>query len=147
MTTAVALAAAVLAPAIAGAHTELTSPAPRSPGAKKSAPCGGEPAGARRTVLTAGSRVTVRWREYIEHPGFFRIRYSPAKDRGWVTLADRIPDRVVPAGAADVRYARRVTLPAAPARSATLQVIQVMTDSTPASFYYSCADVRLVRGT
>jgi BIM1-like copper acquisition factor len=143
----VAVAVAVVAPAVAGAHTELTSPKPRSPGAKKSGPCGGEAAGKSRTTFTAGSRVTVHWREYIEHPGYFRVRYSPAGDKHWVTLADHVPDKVVQPGAADAKYARTVRLPSAPAKAATLQVIQVMTDSNPPAFYFSCADIRLVTAT
>ena len=142
-----AAGAALAAPAAALGHTELTSPKPRSPGAKKSPPCGGEARGATTATFTAGSRITVRWREYIDHPGYYRVHYSPAGDRHWVTLADHVPDKVVKAGAPDARYARVVRLPSTPAKAATLQVIQVMTDSSPPAFYYSCADVRLVAAT
>ena len=129
-------------PAGALAHVELVSPAPRSPGAKKFGPCGGDPAG-RRVTVRAGARLVVAWKETIDHPGEHLLRLSEGPGRRFVTLA-RVKDLPIPAGASERAYRATVRLPRRAARAATLQLIQVMTDRTPPTLYFSCADLRIL---
>ncbi len=150
---AVALAASTAALALhapALAHVELTSPVPRSPGAKKTPPCGGDTRGAPTLVARAGALVTVRWIETIDHPGWHEISFSTGGDGDFRVLRGRIPDRRM-TSTRPLAYSARVRLPrtATPTPSAkrvvgTLRVIQYMTDRDPPTLYYSCADVRLL---
>ena len=161
-------AASVLALAAAAfAHVELTSPAQRYPAANqfqldlKDPPCGraGNPPGeVERTVFAPGETITVRWDEFVGHPGHFRIAFDPDGDDdladpagyddlytpGVLVLADGIPHE-------DGKqfYAYDVTLPDMPCQTCTLQLIQVMTDKPPwgpaggTDIYYQCADLVL----
>jgi MYXO-CTERM domain-containing protein len=131
----------------ASAHTVMVDPPPRDPDQIKIAPCGGagptSAGGAQRTVLEAGSTITVRFAETVQHPGYFRIAFSPDGLTGFDQhiLVPMIADT----GGAD--YAVQVHLPSTPCDHCSLQVIQCMDGSLPpiaeCSNYYSCSDVIL----
>jgi hypothetical protein len=126
------------------AHADLVSPTPRVEGAQKVSPCGSAVRTATPHVYTAGSQLTVQWEETIDHPGHYRIAFAPADDMGFDAnvLADDLTD--MQGGTLPHMYSTTVTLPTTPCDSCTLQLIQVMTESNPPSYYYSCADLQLV---
>lgn len=132
--------ALLLCPALALAHAHLLTPTPRNTLANKTGPCG-----AARTATSVnfapGATITLTWAETINHPGHYRIALSPANDQGFDAniLKDNIPN---PAGA-QANNATTVTLPTTPCTGCTLQLIQVMTNTNPASNYYSCADITI----
>lgn len=137
------LAAIALFPATASAHARLTSPVPRIQLTSKTPPCGA-PRTAKSAVFTAGEEIEVRWEEYTDHPGYFRLLFSLADDKNFQVLLDRIPDQQIPSGSSAVSYSATVKLPDTPCEKGTLQLIQVMTENPQApSLYYSCADIRL----
>jgi hypothetical protein len=135
----------LLAAPAAFAHTRLIYPPPRDRIAHKTPPCGSARRTDNPTVLTAGAEIVVEWEEFIDHPGYYQILFSPAGDRDFVMLMDDIQDERIPSGSATRRYSLPLVLPAEPCEDGTLLVIQVMTEnpSSPA-LYYSCADIRLV---
>lgn len=110
----------------------------------KTGPCGAVARTTTPAQFTPGQMVEVEWEETINHPGFYRIAFSLAGDTGF--------DSAVLYSAADTlgtetalphRYKATITLPMQTCESCTLQLIQVMTDRTPPSNYYSCADIKI----
>ena len=76
---ALGLALALLPLETAQAHIELLAPVPRS-ASLKSGPCGagaGDVRGDKVTVFAPGATITVRWRETVPHPGYYRISFDP----------------------------------------------------------------------
>lgn len=169
--------AALIAPAAlfvassALAHIELQEPTARYPrSGNKSCPCGegdsnrrcdvpaAESSDPNRSVDPAkitrfevGSTITVRFLEYVNHAGRFRVAFD---DNG-ADLADfndhvlmDVADPNDQAGPREIE----VTLPDTPCDNCTLQVIQAMhgdtenevLDPAPLSTYYTCADIVLV---
>ncbi|MDP3233337.1 MAG: Ig-like domain-containing protein [Myxococcales bacterium] len=129
-----------LCPALALAHAHLLTPTPRNTLANKTGPCG-SPRTATSVNFAPGATITLTWAETINHPGHYRIAFSPANDQGFDAniLRDNIPN---PAGTQATNTAT-VTLPTTPCTGCTLQLIQVMTNTNPASNYYSCADITI----
>lgn len=132
-----------ISPIIASAHIRLLPEEviPRSSSdSLKTAPCGGVAKTAQPTILSPGASVTLNWEETIEHPGWFRIAFSPAADLGFDDhiLLDRIPDRN--SYITSRFYSATVTLPQTTCTDCTLQLIQVMTDRSPPT-NYTCADI------
>ena len=153
----------------AEAHVELLDPMPRySVTELKDAPCGrrgGVRTTDRITTFAPGSTITVRFSEYIDHPGHYRIAFDVDGDddftdpicinncdnadmeiaigsEPWILL-DGIEDR-----RGGGVYEVQVTLPNVTCERCTLQVIQVMTDKAPYELpgndlYYQCADIVL----
>lgn len=119
----------------------------------KTGPCGGiaQLPLAQRTQIVAGSKITVEWEETIEHPGWYRLAFSPNGSTGFDAnvLLDNIPDKTgsVSRNAPTTwhRYSAEIDVPTTPCENCSIQLIQVMTDN-PAILrnYYSCADVRIV---
>jgi hypothetical protein len=159
-----ALLAALLFPAgPAAAHLGLDAPVSRyGPDTLKTGPCG--VAGGERsenvTYFEPGETIEVRWNEYVDHPGHYRIAFDPDGDDDFVdpptmedlysndaVLLDGIPDH----GREDPYYSATVTLPDITCDNCTLQVIQVMYDKPPYEtpgndIYYQCADLVLRAG-
>lgn len=128
-----------------GAHTRLVFPPPRDDRAHKTGPCGDVPRTGAPLVLEAGQEVEVEWEEFIDHPGYYEIWFSPGGDTDFELLLGGHPDVAMPPGVSSNRYSATVTLPALPCEEGTLQVIQYMTeDPKRPRLYFSCADVRLV---
>ena len=125
----------------------------------KTAPCGtniGSPIGTNgatyvRTttpvIFATGQTIEVTFQETANHPGHFRIAFSPASDADFNThvLLDNIPDNMGPETALPHLFRATITLPTQACDACTLQLIQVMTDSN--SNYYSCSDIKLVTGS
>jgi len=124
--------------------TGLVKPRTNATGLKEPAPCGGVARTNTPVVLKSGSTVEIQFEETINHPGHFRIAFSPTADAGFDEniLQDNIPEV-----SATRFYTQTVTLPNIECDDCTLQLIQVMTDRSPPSNYYSCADIQLTTTT
>jgi hypothetical protein len=146
-----ALAALLFLPADAAlAHarwkTDSTVLVPRSANDDlKTGPCGNVSRTDTPKVFSPGQTIEVEWVETINHPGSYLIAFSPANDTGFEnnklysaddTLGAETP---TPHG-----YKATITLPMQTCEACTLQLVQVMTDRTPPSNYYSCADIKIV---
>ena len=139
------------------AHTELHDPAPR-PGQLKAGPCGAGAGDLRGDIVSTfapGATITVRWRETVPHPGYYRISFDPDGQDAFfdppvpgetsddpTILVDNISDKQ-----GTDTYEQQVTLPDAPCDRCTLQLVQVMTDKSPYGdgndLDYQCADLVL----
>jgi hypothetical protein len=152
-----ALAAAALGAGVAHAHARLkvgSALEPRSGASNlKSSPCGGVAAvEANRKTLNAGAAVNVQWEETINHPGYFRLLLldatgAPKLDGAGapIVILDRYDDdqNTAASDAAPHQFSTNVTMPDIDCADCIVQFIQVMTDRTPPTNYYSCADVKI----
>ena len=149
--------AALLLAAPAAAHLRVTEPAARHE-YHKQGPCGAgadDARGAEVHTFRPGQTITVRWNEFVDHPGHFRISFDPDGQDDFVdpagfddvsggpaVLVDGIADR---SGGGD--YEQEVSLPDLACERCTLQVIQVMSDKPPYGdgndLYYQCVDLVL----
>ena len=113
----------------------------------KTGPCGSDPR-TTSAVFTPGQTVTIKWEETINHPGYFRIAFSPADDLGFDenVLLDNIIDEQNDSNTPHY-YSADVTLPITPCDLCSIQLIQYMTESSPPSLYYSCADIKITTQT
>lgn len=110
----------------------------------KTGPCGNIPRTNTSTLLAPGQTIEVEWEETIDHPGSFKFSFSAANDLGFETnLLKEVPD-TQNSGPLPHFYKTSITLPNVTCSACTFQLIQVMTDRTPPTFYYSCADIQLV---
>lgn len=167
------LGLALFTASAASAHIELSEPQPRYDiegfdTGIKSCPCGlggsnrtcnvaadgSDPARAvdRVSRFEAGSTVTLRFNEYVDHSGRFRVAFDPdGADMGDFNaniLAD-IPD---PLNTGGQEWEIQVTLPNMTCDNCTLQLVQAMhgdtenpiLDPAAVSSYYTCVDVQLV---
>ena len=144
------LLALLLMPTLAHAHAVMIDPPPRDPDEIKIAPCGGvgptSAGGAQRTRLQAGSTITVTFKETIQHPGYFRIAFSPDGLTGF-------DEHILVPMIADTDgedYSAPVQLPTTPCDACSLQLIQCMDATLPpvasCNNYYSCSDIVLTAG-
>jgi len=152
-----------LSPVEARAHLGLDSPTSRyGPDVLKTGPCGvagGERTG-NVTHYEPGETIEVRWEEYIDHPGHYRIAFDDEGDDDFVDPATMMEfdsnhtvlrDGIMDKGQGDRDYVETVTLPNLTCDNCTLQVIQVMYDKPPYEtpgndIYYQCADLVLTTG-
>jgi len=108
------------------------------------------------TRVEAGSTLTLRFEEFVDHAGRFRVAFDPEgadmADFNQHILAD-IPD---PSGTGGQVWEIPVTIPEETCSNCTLQLVQAMevptdvpiSDPGPISSYYSCVDLEIVpRGT
>ena len=110
----------------------------------KSGPCGNDPRSLSPVEFSPGQQITVEWEETINHPGYYRIAFSPANDQGYDdNVLYQVDDDQ---DGADVPhyYSATITLPDIECDDCSLQLIQYMTERNPPTLYYSCADIRLV---
>jgi hypothetical protein len=128
----------------AWAHVVLVDPAPRtSSDALKAGPCGAIPRTSSASRYRPGQTVTVRWTETVEHPGDFRISFSPAGDEGFDDASQILLDDIKDiSGTAPHAYEAQVKLPDVTCSACTLQLRQFMKGSAQ-PYYYSCADIAL----
>jgi hypothetical protein len=120
----------------------------------KTGPCGGvaQLPENERVTLTAGESILVEWEETIEHPGWYRLAWSPDGETGYDDniIADNISDTTGSVTRSDPttwhRYSKTITVPDTECDKCSIQLIQVMNEN-PANprNYYSCADVRIVK--
>ncbi len=150
-----------LSPSGASAHLGLDAPASRyGPEELKPGPCG-LAGGARTSNVTyyePGETIEVRWNEYVDHPGHYRIAFDDDGDDDFVDPATMMElysnetvllDGIEDEGGGD--YVVMVTLPDVECDNCTLQVIQMMYDKPPYTtpgndIYYQCADLVLRAG-
>jgi hypothetical protein len=154
------VAFAALLPAEARAHLGLDVPASRyGPDTLKTGPCGvaGGERTANVTYYVPGETIEVRWDEYVDHPGHYRIAFDDDGDDDFVDPATTMElysndtvllDGITDKGQGERDYVATVTLPELSCDNCTLQVIQVMYDkpqyTTPGNdIYYQCADLVL----
>ncbi len=138
----IAIASLLSSDAFAHARFRLqgTTPPRNTSAGLKSGPCGNVARTASPTVLEAGQQLTLQWEETVNHPGYYRIAFSPANDAGfdqniWVPNVLDTGDRN--------QYNVTITVPNTPCTGCTIQMIQYMTENNPPSLYYSCADIEI----
>ncbi len=148
----------------ASAHILMMNPSPVSNDDNaKSGPCGcyfgaaaedpnedttavACPAGYKTTQLTAGSKVTVAWKETVNHSGKFRVAVS-AKPINLVTRADL--DGSVLYDGDDTNtvsgglVSTTITVPDTPCTNCVLQLRQFMSGAAK-PYYYTCAAIDIV---
>jgi MYXO-CTERM domain-containing protein len=157
----------------ASAHIQLMDPPPRyelvgeSTGIK-SCPCGlgqsnrtcnlatdaSDPDRSTRVLKAeAGSQITLRFVEFVDHSGTFRVAFDPegadVADFNNNILVPMVPD---PPNTTGKMWEIPVTLPNMTCDNCTLQLIQAMNgdmntpvkDPTNVSSYYACVDLQLV---
>ncbi|MFZ5892211.1 MAG: SCE4755 family polysaccharide monooxygenase-like protein [Myxococcota bacterium] len=154
----------------ASAHVSLDSPKSRYYSGsqadqvkQKNGPCGvtNDSRTTNSSLITTfkpGQQITVKWRETIQHPGFFRIAFdsdgqdftfpgSSTNGEGVTILAEKITDK---SGSNGLEYTHDITLPNVECSKCTLQLVQVMTTSPPPyedgngnDLYFNCADIVL----
>lgn len=164
-------------PAIANAHIYLTEPVSRgnAPNGdpQKAKHCGVTGRMANRvTTLTPGATITVKFKETINHNGWYRISFQPDGEVFRIPPADPantpnsyptedftgmtdpmngsivLKDRILDDGTL-VQKSVDVVLPDVECNNCTLQVISVMVTGTAyntadsGSIYYQCADLTL----
>lgn len=112
----------------------------------KTGPCGGVVRTSTPKAYAPGATITVKWEETINHPGRFEFYFSPANDSNFVLLKT-VNDTMDSTNDLPHQYSTTITLPSTPCDNCTLQMIQVMTDRSPPSNYYSCADIKLQGAT
>jgi hypothetical protein len=168
-----AFALATLAAPSARAHIELIDPPPRyvladgSDNGIKSCPCGlggsnrvcnvavdgSDPDRSERVSrFEAGSTITIRFQEFVNHAGRFRVAFDP-DGADLADFNDNILEDVQdPANASGMMWEIPITLPNMTCDNCTLQLVQAMevdqnteiADPAPISSYYACADIQLV---
>jgi Lytic polysaccharide mono-oxygenase, cellulose-degrading len=125
-------------------HARLVSPTPRSNDSGiKSGPCGGLARSANPMVLQGGQSLAISWQETVNHPGKFLFALSMANDNFTQNLASVTDNQN--GGGLPHSYSTIVAIPNINCETCTIQMIQSMEENPNApSYYYSCADVRIV---
>ncbi|HTV17533.1 MAG TPA: SCE4755 family polysaccharide monooxygenase-like protein [Polyangiaceae bacterium] len=157
----------------ASAHIRLLDPPPRyelqggSDNGIKSCPCGlggsnricnvaqdgSDPDRSTRvSTFEAGSTIMLRFEEFVNHAGRFRVAFDPDGADVSDFNANILNDVQDPANANGMVWEIPVTLPNMTCENCTLQLVQAMevdqntriADPSNISSYYSCVDIRLV---
>lgn len=134
----------LVVPTLAGAHSHWVSPAPRAGENIKIGPCGNAPRGSSPMILVGGQDLTVNWSEFVDHTGYFLISFSASDDTSW-QLLKRVEDDKN--GSAPNSFSTTITVPRVACEACTFQLIQVMTNTTPPTNYYSCFDAKITLST
>ena len=160
---ALCLALVALSPPQARAHLGLDAPVSRyGPDVLKTGPCGvtdGERT-SKVTYYEPGATIEVRWNEYVDHPGHYRIAFDddgvddfvdPATMMEFYSNDTVLLDDISDGEPSQLDFIATVTLPDITCDNCTLQVIQVMYDKPPYEtpgndIYYQCADLVLREG-
>jgi hypothetical protein len=132
----------LLTTSLALAHAKLTSPTPRSTNAGiKDGPCGGLARSTNPFVVQGGQPLTVTWQETVNHPGKFLFALSMSGDK--FSQIKSIPDTQT--GSVPHNFSTTLDIPNVSCNTCTIQLIQSMEEDPSApSYYYSCADIRIV---
>lgn len=157
----------------ADAHIRLLSPAARYEitgfdTGIKSCPCGlggsnrtcnlatdaSDPDRSENVVrVEAGSQLMLRFDEYVDHTGSFRVAFDPdGADMADFNDNILVPIVADPANASGMIWEIPVTIPDEPCDNCTLQLIQAMhgdtttpvADPAALSTYYTCVDLEIV---
>ncbi|HWO14882.1 MAG TPA: SCE4755 family polysaccharide monooxygenase-like protein [Polyangiaceae bacterium] len=106
----------------------------------------------RVSRFEAGSTITLRFEEFVDHAGRFRVAFDP-DGADMADFNDNIlSDISDPAGTGGQVWEMQVKLPDTTCENCTLQLVQAMevdvntpiADPAPISSYYSCVDITLV---
>lgn len=119
---------------------------PRGVGMKDS-PCGENTRTSNPKVLNAGSKVTVRWIETVDHTGNYWIEFSKANDKDWIRLKT-VADTQNNSNDLPHYYEAAITVPSINCDACTIRVVQEMLDghADMPTYYYSCADIKIING-
>ena len=106
----------------------------------------------RVSRFEAGSTVTLRFTEYVDHVGRYRVAFDPEGADMADFNANILEDIPDPSGPGNEPWAIEVKLPDMTCNNCTLQLVQAMNNDTvnevldPAttSSYYTCVDLELV---
>lgn len=128
-------------------HARLVTPTPRSNDSGiKSGPCGGLARSANPTVLQGGQSLAISWQETVNHPGQFLFALSMENDIFSTNLASVTDNQN--GGGLPHSYSTIVAIPNINCETCSIQMIQSMEENPNApSYYYSCADIRIVAST
>jgi|GEM_PF-1703174 len=118
--------------------------------ANKSGPCGVGSQATAPTVILSGSSIDIQWIETINHYGVWYLYLSTDGDTGFddpnkhrlLKSYDDLDDVGI-SRTHPKTYSKNIALPDIECTQCVIQLIQEMRDRTPASNYYSCADVVL----
>jgi hypothetical protein len=145
----------------AEAHITMTFPNPSTAGGngqKGPPPCGTTSPNGPVNKFKPGEKITVSWKETVDHDGRFRIAFAFEGEQipDPKTLKDTAPLSVFidpiadqPDGNGGRDYTQEVTLPNRPCTKCTLQLIQIMKVQPPyrvaadQDVYYTCATIAL----
>lgn len=150
--------AAATAASEASAHARLKLTGTLKPRSDSSGlkvgPCGNVAVDeTKRVTLQAGDTLTVEWEETINHPGSFKFSFSENGTTGFESnLLKEVPDTqdgpvTFDDPATYHQYTTTLQVPDVTCDKCAIQLIQVMTENDPPSFYYSCADVKITGGS
>ena len=106
----------------------------------------------RVSRFEAGSTITLRFEEYVDHAGRFRVAFDPDGADMADFNANILEDISDPGGTGGQVWEMQVTLPETTCSNCTLQLVQAMevdvntpvSDPAPISSYYACIDLELV---
>ena len=118
----------------------------------KTGPCGGVAVDeTKRVTLSAKETITVEWEETINHPGSYKISFATTEQSEFKLLKELqdTQDGAVTFNDPTTyhQYSTSIMVPDITCNKCLIQLIQVMTDRTPPTFYYSCADVKITGGS
>lgn len=119
----------------------------------KTPPCGGtNPRSAMPAVFAPGQKITVKWHETVEHPGFFRVAFSTDGKTFPADPTDPPPAvaapvlAIIPKVTGVTAHSADITLPNMPCETCSIQVIQYMEQHAPPPYYYQCGDIAIRQG-
>ena len=100
-------------------------------------------------TFEAGSTITLRFQEFVNHAGRFRVAFDPDGADVADFNANILEDVQDPANASGMVWEIPVTLPNMTCDNCTIQLVQAMevdqntpiADPAPISSYYACADI------
>ncbi len=113
----------------------------------KDSPCGENQRGKNPKVLTAGTKIKIRWIETVDHTGTYWIEFSKANDKDWIRLKTIADDQNNPATIPH-SYEATITVPNMNCDSCTIRLVQEMIDghADAPTYYYSCGDIKIING-
>lgn len=128
-------------------HARLVTPTPRNNDSGiKSGPCGGLARSTNPTVLQGGQSLAISWQETVNHPGKFLFALSMANDNFTQNLASVTDNQN--GGGLPHNFSTIVSIPNINCETCSIQMIQSMEENATApTYYYSCADIRIVATT
>lgn len=115
---------------------------PEDPG-ENGAPCPGD---FTVTTLQAGTQLTVKWLETVNHNGDFRIALSPkppAETKKADVDANIVMEMADENGTSGAEISAKIIVPDTPCELCTIQLRQFMIGASQ-PYYYSCAAVKIV---
>lgn len=114
--------------------------------AMKDPPCGVNQRTNNPVSLKANSQITLRWKETVNHPGFYWIEFSKANDMNWYRLKT-IVDTQNNTNDLPHLFETTINVPDVNCENCTIRVVQEMTENPfSPTYYYSCGDIKITGG-